>query len=135
MSLRLKEGCWLRVFQNRILARIFGPKRDANGEGRSLHNEELHSLYRSPNIGRVIKSRRLGWTGNVAGIEKKVGVFSQFSLHALHSSLLPVPFTIGSYSKQSRGTILTVCSHIFILFCLISRGPPSLVRTIGWLLD
>ena len=42
------------------------PKRDENGEWRSLHNEELHSLYRSPNIVRVIKSRRLRWAGHVA---------------------------------------------------------------------
>ena len=49
---------------------IFGPKRDENGEWRRLHNEELHSLYRSPNIDRVIKSRRLRWTGHVARMEE-----------------------------------------------------------------
>ena len=59
VSLALKEECRLRVFENRILRRIFGPKRDANGEWRRLHNEELHSLYLSANIVRVIKSRRL----------------------------------------------------------------------------
>ena len=48
--------------------RIFGPKRDENGEWRRLHNEELHSLNRSPNIVRVIKSRR--WVGNIARMEK-----------------------------------------------------------------
>ena len=47
-----------------------GPKRDENGEGRRLHNEELHSLYRSPNIVRVIKSRRLRWAENVARMEE-----------------------------------------------------------------
>ena len=47
----------------RILRRIFGPKRDENGEWRGLHNEELHSLYRSPNIVGVIKSKRLRWQG------------------------------------------------------------------------
>ena len=46
------------------------PKRDANGKWRSLHNEELHSLYRSPNIVRVNKSRRLRWTGHVARMEE-----------------------------------------------------------------
>ena len=58
-SLILREECRLRVFENRILRRIFGPKRDENGEWRRLRNEELNSLYRSPNIVRVIKSRRL----------------------------------------------------------------------------
>ena len=48
-SLTLKEECRLKVFENRILRRIFGPKRDENGEWKRLHNEELHSLYRSPN--------------------------------------------------------------------------------------
>ena len=58
-SLTLREDCRLWVFENRILRRIFGPKRHENGEWRRLHNEELNSLYRSPNILRVIKSRRL----------------------------------------------------------------------------
>ena len=64
-SLTLREACRLRVFQNRILRRIFGSKRDENREWRRLHNEELHSLYCSPNIVRVIKSRRLRWAGHV----------------------------------------------------------------------
>ena len=55
--------CRLRVFENRILKRIFGPKSDENGEWRRLHNEELHSLS---NIIRVIKSRRSRWTDHVA---------------------------------------------------------------------
>ena len=54
-----------KVFENWILRRIFGPKRDENGEWRRLRNEELHSLYRSSNIVRVFKSRRLRWTGHV----------------------------------------------------------------------
>ena len=49
---------------------IYGPKKDENGEWRRLHNEELHSLYRSPNIVRVIKSRRLRWAGHVATMEE-----------------------------------------------------------------
>jgi hypothetical protein len=49
-SLTLREERRLRTFENRILRQIFGPKRDANGEWRRLHNEEFHSLYRSPNI-------------------------------------------------------------------------------------
>ena len=55
--------------------RIFGPKRDENGEWRRLHNEELHSLYRSPNIFRVIKSRILRWAGHVARMGKGRSAF------------------------------------------------------------
>jgi hypothetical protein len=69
-SLTLREECKLRVFENRNLRRIFGPKKDENGEWRRLHNEELNSLYRSLNIVRVIKSRRLRWKGHVARIEE-----------------------------------------------------------------
>jgi hypothetical protein len=57
----------LRVFENRALRRIFGPKRaEVTGEWRKLHNEELHDLYFSPTILRVIKSRRIKWAGHVA---------------------------------------------------------------------
>ena len=69
-SLTLWEELRLRVFENRILRRIFGPNKDENGKWRRLHNEELHSLYRSPNIGTVIKSRRLRWPGHVARMEE-----------------------------------------------------------------
>ena len=57
-------------FLNRILKRIFEPKKDENGEWIRLHNEELHSLYRSPVIIRVIKSRRLRWAGHEAEMEE-----------------------------------------------------------------
>jgi hypothetical protein len=55
------------VFENRVLRRIFGPKRDeVTGEWRKLHNEELRNLYSLPSIIRIIKSRRIRWTGHVA---------------------------------------------------------------------
>ena len=69
-SLTLRGERRLKVFENRNLRGIFGPKRDANGEWRRLHNYELHSLYRSPNIFRVIKSRRLRCSGHVATMEE-----------------------------------------------------------------
>jgi hypothetical protein len=62
----------LRMFENRVLRRIFGPKRDeVTGDWRKLHNEELHSLYSSPNIIRMIKSRRMRWAGHVAQMAAK----------------------------------------------------------------
>jgi len=62
----LREERKLRVFENRVLRRVFGPRRDeVTGEWRRLHNEELNELYSSPNIVRVIKSRRKRWAGHV----------------------------------------------------------------------
>jgi hypothetical protein len=64
--LTLREEHRLRVFENCVLRRIFGPKREEDGSWRKLHNNELHSLYSSPNIVRVIKPRRMRWAGHVA---------------------------------------------------------------------
>jgi PAS domain-containing protein len=60
------------VFENRVLRRIFGQKRDeVTGEWRKLHKEELHDLYSSPSIIRIFKSRRMRWEGNVARMERR----------------------------------------------------------------
>jgi hypothetical protein len=71
----LEEEHRLRVFENRMLRRIFGPKREEDGSQRKLHNDELHSLYSSPNIVRVIKSRRMRWAGHVARMREGRGVY------------------------------------------------------------
>jgi hypothetical protein len=66
-SLTLREEHRLRVFENRVLRRIFGSKRDEVAGGwRKLHNEELHDLYSSPSIIRMIKSKRMRWVGHLA---------------------------------------------------------------------
>ena len=65
----------LREFENRILRMIVGPKKETNGEWRSLHNEELHSLYRSPNTVTMIKSRKLRWAARVARMEQGRSAF------------------------------------------------------------
>jgi hypothetical protein len=71
-SLTLREQHRLRVFENRVLKRIFGPMRGEATEGwRKLHNEELHNLYSSPNRIRMIKSRRMEWAGHVARMGEK----------------------------------------------------------------
>ena len=72
----MREEHRLRVFENRVLRRIFGPKRDGvTGEWRKLHNEELNCLYSSPNIIRVIKSRRMRWAGHIARMGERRGVY------------------------------------------------------------
>jgi hypothetical protein len=74
-SLILREKHRLRVFENRVLGRIFGPKREEDGSWRKFHHDELHILYSSPNIVRVIKSRRMKWVGHVARMRDGRGVY------------------------------------------------------------
>jgi hypothetical protein len=71
-SLTLTGEHRLRVFENKVLRRILGPKRDeVTGGWRKLHNEELRDLYSSPSIVRIIKSRRMRWAGHVARMGEK----------------------------------------------------------------
>jgi len=72
----IEGGKKLRVFENMVLRRIFGPRRDeVTGKWRRLHNEELSDLYSSPNIVRVIKSRRMRWAGHVGRMGEERGAY------------------------------------------------------------
>jgi hypothetical protein len=72
----LREESRLRICKNKLLRRIFGPKRDeVTGEWKKLHNKELYALYSSPNIIRLIKSRRLRWAGHVTCMGERRGVY------------------------------------------------------------
>jgi hypothetical protein len=76
LSLTLREEHRLGVFENRMLWRIIGHKRDeVTGGWRKLHNEELHGLYSSPSIVRVIKARRMRWAGHVARMGEVRGAY------------------------------------------------------------
>ena len=76
LSLILREERTLRVFENRVLRRIFGPKRDeVTRECRKLNKKELYDVYSSPNIVRVMKSRRMRWVGHVAPMGEGRGVY------------------------------------------------------------
>jgi hypothetical protein len=76
-SLTLREENRLRVFENSVLRRIFGPNRDGvKGEWRKLHSEELHIFYSSPNIIRQLKSRRMRWAGHVSRMGEKANVYT-----------------------------------------------------------
>jgi hypothetical protein len=71
----LREEHRLRVFENRVLRKIFEPKREEDRSWRKLHNDELHNLYSSPNIVRVINSTRMRWAGHVARMGEGRGVY------------------------------------------------------------
>jgi hypothetical protein len=75
MSLTLREERRPRVFENSVLRRIFGPKREEDGSWRKLHNDELQSLYSSSKIVRAIISRRKRWAGNVARMREGKSVY------------------------------------------------------------
>jgi hypothetical protein len=77
-SLTLREEHKLRVYENRVLRRIFGHKREEDGSWRKFHNDELHSLYSSPNIVRVIKSRKMKGAGHVACMGEVRDVYRVF---------------------------------------------------------
>jgi len=75
-SLTLREVHALRMLENRMLRRIFGPKRDEGSmEWIKLYKEELNDLYSSPNVVRVVKSRNMRWSGRVAGMRDSGGVY------------------------------------------------------------
>jgi hypothetical protein len=71
----LREEHRLRVFENSVLRRIFGSKREVDGSWRKLRNDELHNPYSSPNVVRVIKSRSLRWAGHVARMGEGRGIY------------------------------------------------------------
>jgi hypothetical protein len=73
----LRDEHRLRVFENKVLRKIFGPKREEDGSWRKLYNDELHNLYSSLNIVRAIKSRRMRWAGHVTLMEEGRGVYPQ----------------------------------------------------------
>jgi hypothetical protein len=74
--LTLREECRPKVFENRVLSRIIGPKRDkVTGEWRKLHNEEINDMYSSPNIVQMIKLRRMRWARHVALMGKRRCVY------------------------------------------------------------
>ena len=75
----MREERSLRVFENRVLRRVFGPKSDEVAwDWRKLHNEELNDLYSLPNIVRVVKSRKMRWAGHVARMgERRIQGFSR----------------------------------------------------------
>ena len=117
-SLTLREERKLRLFENMVLTRIFGPRRDeVMGEWRRLHNEELNDLYSSPNIVQVIKSRRMRWVGHVARMGEDRGCIGSYW---------------GNWRERDHWGDLGVDG--WIIFEWISRRWDVGIRTgLGWL--
>jgi hypothetical protein len=126
-SLSLREEHRLRVFENRVLRKIFGPKRDeVTGEWRRLHNEELHDVYSSPNVIRVIRSIRMKWAGHVACVGERRGAFRVL---------------VGNLRKRIHLEDLGIDGKIIIKWILKKWGGEAWTRLIwlriwrvGWLL-
>jgi hypothetical protein len=109
-SLTLREEHRLRVFENRVLRRIFGPKRDeVTGGWRELHNEELHDLYSSPSVIRIIKSRMMRWAGHVGKPEGKRPLRRPRCrwVDTINIFLNPILFTICS------STFSKLCKNVY----------------------
>jgi hypothetical protein len=101
----LREEHRLRVFENRVLRKISGPRRDEDGSWRKLHNDELHNLYSSPNIVRAIKSRRMRWAGHVARMGEGRGVYRVLVREWRYSSTHSLTSAIdgGEWSASRAG--------------------------------
>ena len=106
-SLTLREERKLRLFENMVLRRIFGPRRDeVTEEWRRLHNEELNDLYSSPNIVRVIKSRRMRWAGHVARMGEETGcTWSVQKVSDLNFSRINKSSTVSVHHCRCGGDI------------------------------
>jgi hypothetical protein len=113
----LREEHRLRVFKNRVLRRIFGPKREVDGSWRKLHNDELHSLHSSPNIVRVIKSRRMRWAGHV---------------HACGRGKVFTGFWLGSPKVRDHWEDLGVGGRITLRLTLEKQGSMG-ITGFSWL--
>jgi hypothetical protein len=102
-SLTLRKEQRLRVYEDRVL-RIFGPRRDEDESRRKLNDDELHSLYSSPNIVRVIKSRRMRWAGHVARMREGRGAYRVLVGRPEGKRPLGRPFrwTLGRYGLMGR---------------------------------
>ncbi|KAJ4438443.1 hypothetical protein ANN_14388, partial [Periplaneta americana] len=133
-TLTLREEQRLRMFENKVLRKIFGAKRDeVTGEWRKLHNTELHTLYSSPDIIRNIKSRRLRWAGHVARMGKSrnayrvAGVTVQ-GIMRVDSSFVrsQVEFNIATEAKLNLVSNIDFYSNVAL--CLQLRSPDSVVK-------